>query len=83
MASIPQSMKRLGRKQAASVTAMYMRAFILVQLVNVKDYAEVALRDPSVARGRIKDIIGYQIQNLANRHHSRATESPWGLTHFI
>lgn len=57
--------------------------FILIQLLNVKDCAEVTLHDPSMAREQIEDRNG--LPNTVSHRHTphQSHTKPGGLTRLI
>ena len=69
-ASVPLSMKGQGKEMGCFSCHYVCEGFILIQLLNVKDCAEVTLHDPSMAREQIEDKSG--LPNTVSQTHATA-----------
>ena len=69
-ASVPRSMKGQGKEMGCFSCHYVCEGFILIQLLNVKDCAEVTLHDPSMAREQIEDKSG--LPNTVSQTHATA-----------
>ena len=67
-ASVPRSMKGQEKEMGCFSCHYVCEGFILIQLLNVKDCAEVTLHDPSMAREQIEDKNG--LTNTVSHKHT-------------